>query len=104
LGVRAHVEVAAGAPYPAEIAGLVYFCCLEVLERAGEGARATIAVRDEEEALVFDVGAGVVDSAAGLDAGLQRVRDRIEALGGQLSLRSDPTDGTRVSGSLPLSR
>ena len=33
----------------------VYLCCLEALERAGDGARATVTVRDEEGALAFEV-------------------------------------------------
>jgi signal transduction histidine kinase len=32
------------------------------------------------------------------------LRDRVEALGGQLAIRTEPGRGTRVSGSLPLSR
>ena len=83
----------------------MYFCCLEVLERAGDGARAAITVRDEEGALVFEVvedGAG--SAVAPSDGVLDRLRDRVEALGGQLTVQSEPGRGTRVSGSLPLTR
>ena len=55
LGVRASVEVAADARYPPEVAAAVYLCCLESLEHAGAGARATITVRDEEGALAFEI-------------------------------------------------
>jgi signal transduction histidine kinase len=83
----------------------VYFCCLEVLERAGDGAHATVAVRHEEEALVFEVGEDGTGSEATVSTGvLGRLRDRVEALGGQLKVRSEPGRGTCVSGSLPLSR
>ena len=55
-GVPSSVEVAADARLPARgRAGAVYFCCLEALEHAGAGARATITVRDEEGALAFEV-------------------------------------------------
>jgi signal transduction histidine kinase len=104
-GVPTGIEVTAGAGYPPEVAGVVYFCCFEVLERAGDGARATVTVREEEGALVFDVvedGAGSATTASG--AVLGRLRDRVEALGGQLAIRTEPGRGTRVSGSLPLSR
>jgi signal transduction histidine kinase len=36
--------------------------------------------------------------------GFDRLRDRVEALGGRLTIRSAPGHGTSVSGSLPLSR
>ena len=77
----------------------MYLCCLEVLERAGDGARATVTVRDEEGALAFEVARG-----RRLEAGLERLRDRVEALGGRLTILSEPGRGIRVSGSLPLSR
>ena len=105
VGVPTGIDVAAGAGYPPEVAGAVYFCCLEVLERAGDGAQATVTVRDEEGALVFEIlYEGTGSEAPASDGVFSQSRDRIEALGGQLSIRSEPDDGTRVSGSLPLSR
>jgi glucose-6-phosphate-specific signal transduction histidine kinase len=104
IGVPTRIDVAADAGYPPEVAGAVYFCCLEVLERAGDGARATVTVRHEEGALVFGIlceGAG--SEAPASHAVFSQSRDRIEALGGQLTI-SEPGRGTRVSGSLPLSR
>jgi signal transduction histidine kinase len=104
-GVPTRIEVTAGVGYPREIAGAVYFCCLEVLERAGDGARATVKVRGEEGALAFEVvedGAG--SAARTSDVVLGRLCDRVEALGGQLTVQSEPGHGIRVSGSLPLSR
>jgi signal transduction histidine kinase len=105
VGVPTRIDVAAGAGYPPEVAGAVYFCCLEVLERAGDGARATVTVRDEDGALVFEVVVDGAGSAAPAFNGLlTRLRDRVEALGGQLTVRSEPGRATRVSGSLPLLR
>ena len=98
-GVRASLAVAAGTRYPPEVAGAVYWCCLEALEHAGAGARATVTVRDEEGAVAFEV----VEDGSPSDAGLERLRDRVEALGGRVTIRSEPGRGTRVSGSLPLS-
>ena len=105
VGVPTRIEVTPGSGYPPEVAGAVYFCCLEVLERAGTGARATVTVQDEERALAFEVvedGAGSAATAS--DELLDRLRDRVEALGGQLTLQSQPGGGIRLSGSLPLSR
>jgi signal transduction histidine kinase len=105
VGVPTRIEVTPGASYPPEIAGAVYFSCLEVLERAGTGTRATVTVQDEERALAFEVvedGAGSAETAS--DELLARLRDRVEALGGQLTLQSEPGGGIRVSGSLPLPR
>ena len=90
-GVRARVEVAVGGACPAELALTVYLCWVEALGRIGDGAGASIAVRDEHETLVFEISADV----AGLDA----VKDRVEALGGRLTIASG-----RVAGTLPLSR
>jgi signal transduction histidine kinase len=105
-GIPASVEVPAGASYPPEVAWTVYLCWVDALEHAGAGARARVTVRDEEGALAFEVDEdGVARSTAPRsDAGLDRLRDRVEALCGRLTIRSEPGRGTRVSGTLPLSR
>jgi signal transduction histidine kinase len=99
-GVRASLELAAGASYPRDIVEAIYWCCLGAFEHAGAGAQATVTVREEEESVAFEV----VEDASRSDAGLDRLRDRIEALGGSLAIRSEPGGGTRIAGSLPLSR
>lgn len=106
-GTRGPVEVTASASCPPEVAGTVYLCCREALEHAGAGTRATVTVRDEEGALVFEVVESGTPSAAAAgrsDAGLDWLRDRVEALGGRLTIRSEPGCGIRVCGSLPRSR
>jgi len=97
-GIPVSVDVAAGASYPPEISAAVYWCCLEALEHAAAGARARVTVREEEGALAFEV---VVDGDH--SAGLDRLRDRVEAMGGRLTIQSEPGRATRVSGSLPFS-
>jgi signal transduction histidine kinase len=107
VGIPTRIEVTAATGYLPEVAGAVYFCCLDVLERAGDGARAAITVRDVEDALAFEVvsnGARSAAATARSDEDLDRVRDRVEALGGRLTIQSEPGRGIRVSGSLPLAR
>jgi len=100
-GVPTLIEVETATRYPPEIAGAVYFCCLEVLERAGEGARATIGVRVEGDAVLLEI---AEHSAVTSGYALGDMADRVSALGGRLILESEPGRGTRVSASLPLSR
>ena len=78
----------------------LYLCWLNVLPCGSAEAGARIRVRESEDVLTFEV----VGNAACSDADLDYLRDRVEALGGGLAITSGPGDGTRVSGSLPLSR
>ena len=89
-----------------EIETAVYFCCLEALQNAskyaGEGASATITL-GQDGALNFTV----ADDGIGFDQpseghGLQNMRDRIGALGGEVLIVSAPGEGVSVSGSVPL--
>ncbi len=93
---RIHVE--AGPEYPPEIAGMVYLCCLHVLERARARTPVTVTVRNDERTLGFEV---VAD--CDLEAERLPLRDRVEALGGRLTFSSEPEHLTRLVGSVPLS-
>lgn len=101
-GVPVRLEVASAGGWTPEIAGAVYFCCLEALEgvAATGDAHLTVIVREEGETLVFTV----VDDRTGSAVDPVSARDRVEALGGRLEVESEPGRGTRISGSLPLSR
>lgn len=104
-GIPVRVDVAAAASSPSEAIATVYFCCVELLENADAGARAAVTVREEEGALAFEVvvdGAGSATAAKHFGPALDRLRDRLEALGGRLTVRQGR--GTRVAGSVPLSR
>ena len=107
IGVRVSIEVEAATGCGPEVLRTVYLCCLEALEHAGAEARATVTVRKEDGAIAFEVveqGGRSEAAGRGLDAGLDGLRDRVEALGGWLTVSSDPRGGTRLSGSLPLPR
>ena len=86
-GVTSSVEVATSASYPPEVVTTVYLCWLEAL-RAPAG-RVTIVVRDAE--------GGALLRDRRLRAGSDRLRDRVEALGGELE-----SSDTGVTGFLPL--
>ena len=94
--VPVRIDVAPDAAYPPEIAGAVYFCCLVFLEGVDTGTPVAIRVGDEAGTLTFEI------EAEG-DVDLERlpIRDRVEALGGRLTIEGS-SDQTRAVGSLPL--
>jgi signal transduction histidine kinase len=106
IGIAVSVEVEAATGRPPEVLRTVYLCCLEALEHAGAGARAAVTVRTEEGAIAFEVveTGGRSVAARGRSNELDGLRDRVEALGGRLTVSSEPRGGTRLSGSLPLPR
>jgi signal transduction histidine kinase len=97
--VPASVDVSAGSSHAPEILHTVYAFWLEALEDPGDAAPA-ITVREDAGALVFEIVRSAGPSAEQLEA----LRDRVEALGGELTVRDEPGGSVRVSGSLPLSR
>jgi signal transduction histidine kinase len=100
-GLTTEISVSAVSRLPPEIAGAVYFCWLDVLQGAGEGDRATMAVSVDDGAVTFEVGR---DAATPLrDDAVARVRDRIEAIGGKLTIESRRGHGV-LCAHLPLSR
>ncbi|MBA3652772.1 MAG: sensor histidine kinase [Actinobacteria bacterium] len=92
-----------------EIEAAVYFCCLEALQNAGkhagENASATVCLREEEAGLLFSVsdnGAGFDAAERGLGAGFINMRDRVGAIGGDLTVVSGKSEGTTISGRIPI--
>lgn len=94
--VPIRIDIATGTRFPSEIAGAVYFSCLDVLERARAGTPVTVRIRNDDEELAFEV---LADS----EVDIERLRDRIEAFGGRLRIESGSGKPTRVAGALPLS-
>jgi signal transduction histidine kinase len=107
--VVAHASVD-GRRFDPRIEAAVYFCCLEALDNAGRhapGSPVTVTVAADEEGISFriaDEGPGFDPVAVTDPSGLQRMRDRAEALGGTLEVRSGPGSGTEVVGRLPVHR
>jgi signal transduction histidine kinase len=96
--VPVRIDVTPGAAYPAEIAGAVYFCCLVLLEGVDAGTPVAIRVGDGAGTLTFEI-----EAEGDVDVERLPIRDRIEALGGRLTIEGSG-DQTRAVGSLPLPR
>lgn len=92
--VPASVEVAVESELPHEVARTVLLAWFDALDDSDRPLRPTIAVREDARILAFEVASG---------ASLERLRDRVEALGGTMSVEAIPRGGWRVSGSLPFS-
>jgi len=97
--------------YSREVEIAVYFCCLEALQNiakhAGEGAEGVVRLWDHQRRLCFEVR----DSGRGFDPtrvdpgrGLTNMRDRIEAVGGTMTVDSREGHGTSVHGYIPVSQ
>ena len=68
-------------------------------------SKAVVRLSQTNGALAFDVvddGAGFDPSMTSFGTGLQGMADRLAAVGGELSVRSQPGEGTTVTGRLPL--
>jgi signal transduction histidine kinase len=86
----------------------VYFCALEAMQNIAKYARASSAsvrIGRSNGHLGFEVsddGVGFDPGATGYGTGLQGMADRLDALGGTLSVRSAPGAGTTIEGRLPV--
>jgi signal transduction histidine kinase len=102
--VRLDVDVEGRLPEPVELAA--YYVVAEALTNTVKHADATVidveAAADEGflRVLVRDDGRGGADPASG--SGLIGLTDRVEALGGRLTLDSRPGAGTAMQALLPL--
>lgn len=95
--------------YSEDVEVAVYFCCLEavqnVIKHAGADAEATIHLWHEGPRLFFEVrdsGRGFDPDAASDGAGLTNMRDRIDAVGGRVTITSSPGHHTSVRGAVPV--
>ncbi|WP_433323350.1 ATP-binding protein [Spirillospora sp. CA-294931] len=89
-----------------EIETAVYFCVREALQNAvkhaDDGALHLTLTLDPGglEFSVADSGPGFDPASTGPGTGLQNIKDRLEALGGTLTLRTAPGEGTTVTGAV----
>jgi len=87
--------------------GAAYFCIAEALTNAAKHARGPVILRvtDRAGSLIFSV----TDSGPGFDpgqavggAGLQNMGDRVDMLGGAVSVSSRPGSPTTIRGTIPV--
>jgi signal transduction histidine kinase len=84
---------------PPEVETAVYFACREAAQNAlKHGAGELWIALTEHGFEVRDDGPGFTPPTGAFNGGLRNMRDRIEAVGGRLTIDSAPGTGTRVRG------
>ena len=105
-----HVVAVGVSRHPIEIESAVYFTCAEALQNAvkhADGATGVwIKLNQTRTSLRFEIrddgpGFSPKDHAG---RGLRNMHDRIEAIGGEITVEAKPRHGTRVVGFVPLPR
>jgi signal transduction histidine kinase len=102
------VRVTAIGRHPGDVEIAVYFCCLEAMQNvakhAGHDVEAVVRLSRDARRLWFEV----TDSGHGFDPvavahsnGLVNMRDRIEAVGGALTITASEGHGCMVRGWVP---
>jgi signal transduction histidine kinase len=107
--VPVEVEVGAVGRFEPLREAAVYFCCAEALQNALKHAGSDPQIRiglwlDADRALRFEVadrGPGFVSGPLPTGSGLLGMRDRVEGVGGTLSIESERGRGTVVRGRIP---
>jgi signal transduction histidine kinase len=87
----------------------VYYCCVEALQNAVKhaGPNATVLIRliGEPGRLTFSVddsGVGFDPARVVVGVGLVNLADRVDVMGGNLTIDSYPGMGTRIHGEIPV--
>jgi signal transduction histidine kinase len=94
--------------YAPEVEAAVYFSCLEALQNVAkyaEASSATVILAQSNGHLTFEVvddGRGFDPAAERTGTGLQGIADRLGALHGEVTIRSQPGAGTRVRGRIEV--
>ena len=94
------LDVSVGGRLPEQVEGAAYFVASEALANAAKHSYASelrLAASREDGVLVLEVADdGIGGAAAGGGSGLRGLADRVEALGGRLTVSSPPGRGTAV--------
>jgi signal transduction histidine kinase len=104
--VPVELEVQMNGRLPEHVEIAAYYVVSEALTNAAKHGRASsVSVRVQAAADVLRVAVdddGVGGAQFGRGSGLLGIRDRVEALGGGITLRSEPDAGTSLAVELPL--
>jgi len=96
--------------YAQAVEATVYFCAVGAMQNVAahaHAAAASVRLSASDGDLRFEVtddGAGFDPASTGYGSGLQGMADRLEALGGDLAVRSSPGTGTVVEGRIPAAQ
>jgi signal transduction histidine kinase len=103
LPVRLEVDIS--GRLPEQVEGAAYFVASEALANAAKHSHASevrLATSQHEGALVLEVSDdGIGGASTGGGSGLRGLADRVEALGGRLTVSSPPGRGTKLSAEIP---
>jgi len=101
VGLSTRVVCSAVMDCPQEVLVAVYFCCRAALEhaadRGGADSEATIGLRNERGALVFEI------ADVPQDVPLHMIQARLAAVGGVLEVLPRASRGSTLKGTIPLS-
>lgn len=96
------------ARYSREVEAAVYFSILEALQNTAkyaEASAATVTLTATNGSLGFEVrddGKGFDSAETANGAGLNGMADRLDTVGGAITITSTPGDGTTITGSVPV--
>ncbi|HEX8509002.1 MAG TPA: sensor histidine kinase, partial [Propionibacteriaceae bacterium] len=105
------VDAVATARLPVPVEAALYFCCMEAVQNAAKHSGAeSVAVQYCEDQgqwrlIIIDNGAGFDPGqalASGTGAGLVNMRDRLDAVGGTVTVESGPGIGTTITAVVPM--
>ncbi len=99
------LDIAVSGRLPEQVEGAAYFVASEALANAAKHSHASevrLAASHEDGVLVLEVADdGIGGAAAGGGSGLRGLADRVEALGGRLTVSSPPGRGTTLRAEIP---
>jgi signal transduction histidine kinase len=108
LPVRVVLQTELERRFEPEVETAIYFCCVEALQNiakhCGAHSRAGLLLSERRHGLRFlltDDGPGFDPARTSNTSGITGMRDRLEAIGGQLTISSVPGHGTTITGHVP---